>query len=190
MEGLFNLLIESPLLIFFIIAAILSFVRSRGGDDQEKQSGKPSNQGRPSQQRQPQQRSRTDQDREQEVDWRDIFRQEERPTQPQPTVYRTERSEEAREKAEAAVESLPRDAEKELNKSNRELHERYERIQERKKQAMDLSGEIAGSPIAQKDLTMQRKPKIRLDFSNISRDEAVKGVIWSEILGKPKSRRK
>ncbi|SER70559.1 hypothetical protein [Salipaludibacillus aurantiacus] len=180
MEGLFNLLLESPLLLFFIIAAILSFIQGRGRGAEEENKGP----RRPQQQRDqsPPEPAR----RENEVDWKDIFRQEERPTQPQPTVTR---GGENQREAERRVSSLPRDAEQELSKSNRELHERYEKIQSRKKRASEQAGKIDNSPIFEGDLT-RRKEKVRLDFSNVSREEAVKGVIWSEILGKPKARRK
>ncbi|WP_280768505.1 hypothetical protein [Salipaludibacillus daqingensis] len=189
MEGLFNLIAESPLLLFFVIAAIISFLRSRGGEEeQKKQSGQPqTRQERPSQQKQQtQQRGSKDQ----EVDWKDIFRQETRPTEPQPSASRSNRQYETRGQSEPTVSSLPRGAEEELKRSKSELNERYERIQKQKQKAIEKGSLTDNSPITNNDLTLQKKDKIKLDFSKISRDEAVKGVIWSEILGKPKSRRK
>ncbi|MCE7794207.1 hypothetical protein K8O68_17640 [Salipaludibacillus sp. CUR1] len=183
MEGLFNLLLESPLLLFFIIAAILSFIQGRGRSEEEEKKGP----RRPQQQRDQSSPESAPSRRENEVDWKDIFRQEERPTQPQPTVTRG--GEENKREAERRVSSLPRDAEKELSRSNRELHERYERIQSRKKRASEQTDKIENSPIFEGDLT-RGKEKVRLDFSNVSREEAIKGVIWAEILGKPKARRK
>ena len=178
MEGLFNLISESPLLLFFIIAAIISFVRGRGGKPQEKESGgQPKSQGRPTQQRQQTEQRGSS---EQEVDWKDLFRQEQRPTEPQPSASNQSRS-------ESTVLSIPRDAEKELIRSNEELQERYEWVETQKKRAKEKGHIIENSPITRNDLT---KEKVHLDFSHVSKNEAIKGVIWAEILGKPKARRK
>ncbi|WP_416149316.1 hypothetical protein ACM26V_24205 [Salipaludibacillus sp. HK11] len=174
MEGLFELITESPLLLFFIIAAIISFFRSRGGEQQEKQSGEPSQERQSSQ---PKQQTRKQGSPDIGVDWKDIFRQETDPTERQPSASRQSRS-------ESPVSSFPNDAEEELNQSNRELHERYERIKNQKESTIETS------PIFNNDLTLQKKDKINLDFSQVSKNDAIKGVIWSEILGKPKARRK
>jgi len=173
MEGLFNLISESPLLLFFIIAAIVSFLRGKGGKQEEKESGQPSQRGSS----QPKQQTGQ---REREVDWKDIFQQETRPTQPQPSASRQSRS-------ESTVPSLAKDVEKELSRSSNELQERYEQVERQQKRAIEKGHIIEDSPITRNDLT---KNKVHLDFSHVSKNEAIKGVIWSEILGKPKARRK
>ncbi|MCR6110385.1 hypothetical protein HXA35_08585 [Bacillus sp. A301a_S52] len=184
MEGLFNLLLESPIFLFIIIAAIMSFLR--GNKQDEKQTRRQRPQG------QQQRRTPSQSEEEQEVDWRDIFRQEERPTEPQSTESWSNRERsENKSYSEPTVSSLPQEAENELSKTNRELHERYERIKKRQEQAAKQVGEIGDSPIMQGDLTRSAaKPKVQLNFSHISREEAIKGIVWSEILAKPKARRR
>lgn len=160
----------------------MSFLR--GNKQEEKQTRRQRPQGHQQQRRTPSQS-----EEEQEVDWRDIFRQEERPTEPQSTVSRT--NSENKRSAEPTVSSLPQEAEKELSKTSRELHERYEKVKKRQERAKKEAGEIGDSPIMQGDLTRSAaKPKVQLNFSHISREEAIKGVVWSEILGKPKARRR
>lgn len=172
MEAIFQFLSESPIILFFIIAALLSFFR--GGAKKEEQ-----------QQGQPQRKPATDK-RKQEVDWKEIFRQEEQPANNFPQDPQAEnRSNESRSTSVSRSE-----VDADIGNASNELQERYDRIQERKKQAMKKAGGMDGSPIARSENARVSKPKIRLDFSSVSRDEAVKGVVWAEILGKPKGRRR
>ncbi|WP_096188353.1 hypothetical protein [Evansella halocellulosilytica] len=166
-------LLENPLILFFIIAAILSFFQGLGGNKKQENKRPNRPQNRPAETGQSH--------REEEVDWREIFKQE--------TQTVEERRETTRQPSAENSSPLSRDGEKELNKTNEELLERYENLKKRKQEAKRNASKIENSPIQNSDLTKNRKSKVELDFSSISRDEAVKGIIWSEILGKPRSRK-
>ncbi|MDQ0254354.1 hypothetical protein J2S74_001729 [Evansella vedderi] len=168
--GLIEALLGNPLLLFFVIAALLSLFRNAGGNNQEEQkrSRRPAS-GRNTQ-------------GQDEVDWREIFQQEQQPAKPSPL-------EETRTASRETVEetySIPESVAKEQDKANRELQERYEQVQRRKKLAMEMADKQQDSPIYSNDIS---NSKVHLNFKKISREEAIKGIIWSEILGKPKARK-
>ncbi|AOM82587.1 hypothetical protein [Salisediminibacterium beveridgei] len=169
MAGIITLLFESPLLLFFLIAAILSFFQSKG-KEQRKQN-----------ERQPK-REETEVD---EIDWRDIFRQEETTEQkapkqePVPPRYDAD---DRRTDSEKAKDSGTQMSDK--------WQQQYRELEKKKRQAAKSASKVSDSPIEMGEIARTKKPKIALDFSQVSRDEAVKGVIWAEILGKPISMRK
>lgn len=179
MEGLFQFFAESPFILFIIIAALLGFFRSGN-------AGKEQQQRQPQRGQQGQQRSAPDK-QEQKIDWKEIFQQESRPTEPQPTASR---SQDMAEETSSNEVSLSRQTDAEIHNASTELQERYEKLQERQEQAKRRTASLDNSPYARKDNIQKTKPKVQLDFSNISRDEAVKGVVWAEILGKPKGFRR
>ncbi|SER80519.1 hypothetical protein [Salisediminibacterium halotolerans] len=171
-------LLDSPLILFFVIALILSFFQSRGSEKKEEE--------------QKRRREQRDSSGEDEIDWRDIFRQEQntgqekpgRPGQkPEPEPKQYEIGEERQRQAPKP------EAETQLTKMNEDLQKRYSELERKKQQAKQSEKKIGNSPITRGDITAAKEPKVNLDFSQISGDEAIKGVIWSEILGKPKSKR-
>lgn len=148
--------------MFLIIGAILSFLQ-RGREQEAK--------------KETEQRGSGNGDAKQtEIDWREIFRQEadfepKQQKQRQQTYTYTEE---------------PQTSTEGFNRSN-ELLEKYEKAKRDKKVAeRKIGGNLKDSPIYKDDITAQRK--IELDFSSISSEEAVKGVVWSEILGKPRAK--
>lgn len=179
MDGIFNLFLNNPLILFIVIAVLLSLFRGSGGAQQEQK--------RPQQRRQPQQSGQQRQpsqsgerSNEDQVDWKDIFKQEQPPTERQPTVRRTPKSEQ---------NEVPENVQAELSKANEGLQEQYEKVRERKRRARESAGKIQDSPIARGDVTKSSGSDVQLDFSKITREDAIKGIVWSEILGKPKARR-
>jgi hypothetical protein len=184
MEGLFEAILGNPLLLFFIIAALLSFFQGLGGKNDQ---GRGQGQGQGPQQ----QEHRRAETQEDEIDWREIFRQEQFPDQEHPTERQPRAgsgSTQSQIPAEDSV-AVKTEAEKERNKANRELYEKYERAKQRKEQVAKDIGEIGDSPIMQGEIRDVIKPKIALNFSKVSREEVIKGVVWSEILSRPKSGR-
>lgn len=171
MAGIITLLFESPLLLFFLIAAILSFFQSRGKSDKQQEQPR---------QRQPgQEKAEVD-----EIDWRDIFRQEEKTTEaPKQQPVKTQTPDnDRRTDSEKAKDSGTQMSE--------QWQQQYRELEKKKRQAAKSAARVSDSPIEMGEISKPKKPKIMLDFSEVSRDEAVKGVIWSEILGKPVSMRK
>jgi hypothetical protein len=70
------------------------------------------------------------------------------------------------------------------------IQEHYEKAKKKQRRAEESAGKIENSPIVKGDITSQANQKIDLDFKNISKQDVVKGVVWSEVLGKPRSRQK
>ena len=181
MQGLIDTLFGNPLLLFFIIAALFSFFRRAGGGNQEQGKGQNTN---PPQNR----RTTTEQDK---VDWREIFTQEQThredggdgPHNDPARSYNDDRN----QSPIPADESRATTAEKERNQANRDLYDKYEKAKQRK-EVFKNPEEIGASPISD-EIRDKIKPKVSLNFNNISRDEVIKGIVWSEILNKPKSRR-
>ncbi|WP_026689199.1 hypothetical protein [Alteribacter aurantiacus] len=184
MEGLINLLLNNPLLLLFAIFGLISLFGGAGaakkGDQNQRQ--------RPQQRQQGGQPAKEERD----IDWKQIFgvEEEEQYDRKQPRAesdtYKAPRSlgESEPKPDQYAADQQGR---RELAQTNDDLNDRYEEMKRRKQEAKRRSSKIDDeSPIFQKDIT--RKEKVELDFSSISREDAVKGVVWSEILGPPRSR--
>ncbi|MBB5173941.1 hypothetical protein [Texcoconibacillus texcoconensis] len=170
MEQLINLLFESPLLLFFIVAALLSFFQSGGKSDDrqgpgERRSPQPNDQG------------------EKEIDWREIFRQEEAP----PTT-RKPSAERSQPKSPSMGDQEKPDLSN-IETVNQELQDRYEEIRRKKEQAAKQAEKIGDSPIIAPDRPKKKRSNVDIDFHSISKNEVVKGVVWSEILERPKGQR-
>ncbi|MBU9722503.1 MULTISPECIES: hypothetical protein [Bacillaceae] len=173
---MFDLIANNPLLLFFVIAALLSFFQGMGGKKQEEKSRGP----RPGQ-------PTTSQGQE-EVDWREIFRQEHAPTEHDNENQRPSPSNTSMgENSSTSLNTASRETE--IEKANRELQERYEKVKKKKAKAIERLEKSQGSPILSNDITKSPNTKVQLDFKNISREEAIKGIIWAEVLGKPKAKR-
>ncbi|MCD8511976.1 MAG: hypothetical protein LRY73_20435 [Bacillus sp. (in: Bacteria)] len=177
--GLIESILGNPFLLFIIIAALLSFFRGANQQQEQKGSGKPAKGNQTGDQG--------------EIDWREIFRQEQAPVDSEEhrrtnDPYSTARSQEAKAAREPVEErySAPAPTEKEMNRGNKELYEKYEEAKRRKAKAFENAEKYDDSPIFTQDLT---RTSMKLNFNNISKEEAVKGIVWSEILGKPKARR-
>ncbi|OIJ22129.1 hypothetical protein BKP45_05500 [Anaerobacillus alkalidiazotrophicus] len=160
MEDLLRYITANPFLLFLIIGAILSFFQK--GKEQENK-------------KQPNKTNRPAGTGRQEVDWREIFHQEIEPnTAPQ-----------KQRKETYTINDMPKLSLDEVNQSNKIL-EKYEQTKRKKEAAKRYERKLKDSPIYQGDITAQSQ--VKLDFSNISREDAIKGVVWSEILGKPRAK--
>lgn len=153
MEDLLRLITSNPILLFLVIGAILSFLQRGKEQERQRETRKP---GAPA----------SNEKRQDEIDWREIFRQESQ-TEPAPR------------KQPEPVQI------QEVSRSN-ELLERYEKVKRNRDSQKKSELAAKNSPIYKDDITASER--IQLDFSNISKEEAVKGVIWSEILGKPRAK--
>ncbi|WP_216830054.1 hypothetical protein [Alkalihalobacterium elongatum] len=125
--------------------------------------------------------------REQEIDWKEIFRQEQAPVErDKPTVAR-----EVEPSFEPSFEPIHKevvttsDRRTEMEKLRNQLEEKRKKL---KKVEHATNAAISDSPITSNEIG-RKKPKLELDFQNISQQDAMKGIIWSEILGKPRATR-
>ncbi len=162
MEDLLRAITSNPILLFLIIGAILSFLQ-KGKEEQAKRETQ--NRG-----------GSTGEGKQVEIDWQEIFRQEEK-TEPKPSSQTDTTYTYTEERATASMDGI--------NRSN-ELLEKYEKAKQNKKAAENIGANLKDSPIYKDDLTASKE--VKLDFSNISKEEAIKGVVWSEILGKPRAK--
>lgn len=100
-----------------------------------------------------------------EIDWKQIFRHEENT----PTEH-TEK------------EVLSFDQPHEVSSPN-EYMKKYEEVKQKNSRSKVVDSR---SPIYKDDVT-RSKPDLEIDFSNISKHDAMKGVIWAEVLGRPRA---
>lgn len=162
MENLISLLLDSPLLLFFILAAIFSFIQSRSGSkeqDAERQTSQPQSyeQG---------EEVSSERRQQKEFDWKDILFEGEK---------------------QAKQQQKPQESDKPSN-SQTEMQKHYEKVRERQRQAEQSTAKIENSPITRGDITKSENSPVDIDFSNMSKQDIVKGIVWSEVLGKPKAR--
>lgn len=161
MDDLFNLITSNPILLFVIIGAILNFLQK----GKEQEGNKQTKNAQPRREK-----------KHEEIDWREIFRQE---SEPEP------QSQEVKPLDTYIEPERPKTAVDENIRSN-DLKEQYEAVK-RKKDALEATPAIkATSPIYKDDITADEQ--VSLNFADISKQEAIKGVVWSEVLGKPRSK--
>ncbi|MFV8826700.1 hypothetical protein [Alkalihalobacterium sp. APHAB7] len=128
--------------------------------------------------------------REQEIDWKEIFRQEQAPDErdkPQPTLAR-----EVEPSFEPSFEPIHREVDTTVNDRRTDMEKLRAQLEEKRKKLKRAEGRtqsaISESPITNNEIG-KKQTKLDLNFENISQADAMKGIIWSEILGKPRSMR-
>ncbi|WNF37716.1 hypothetical protein RJD24_04440 [Bacillaceae bacterium IKA-2] len=164
MEDLLKIVTGNPILLFIIIGALLSFIKRGKEKEANQESQKP---GAPE----------TEETPNAEIDWRDIFRQEEKPV----PVSKSERGQSYTYTEQSVPSSVAGS-----NRVGNELLEKYEKAKRNKEAAKIYEPNLGNSPIYKGDIAAQAE--VKLDFSRITKEEAIKGVVWAEILGKPRSK--
>ncbi|WP_088102518.1 hypothetical protein [Halalkalibacter urbisdiaboli] len=155
LEQIFEFIMSNLFLVVLIVGGLLSFFKraAQGGEAQQgKQMGWP---GREEQQS--------------EVDWKEIFKQEEPIEQKrqEPEIVRFE-----------PVETP------EVQTENEKL---YEQLQEMRKRREQVEDNVEGSKPS-KRVNEQKRERLDLHLNRLSNKEAMKAVVWAEVLGKPRSR--
>jgi hypothetical protein len=170
LEELISTLLGSPLLIFFIIA-IISFLgrMAKGGGQQNQQQG----------QNQPQQQ----QEESKEINWRDIFTQEEVKAEPQPGQ---QQDSEMVTDQYAPSQHREQETTQAVNGRN-ELYDRLEEYKRRKRETEEQAPRQV-QVSATSDNRTRSTSHLDISVSNLSKQEAMKAVVWAEVLGKPRSR--
>lgn len=113
----------------------------------------------------------------QEIDWKQIFEKESEPVEPK----RAQKVEPIELETEPIVieEMIASPIEEEQNKLLEKQAE-LKRLEEKLKQ-------VPTRAMAVKELPIRKTGKSY--FQQITKDEVVRGVIWSEVLGKPRAKR-
>lgn len=165
-DNLFQFIMQNLFFFLLIVGGIISILQRARGEEEEKKK----------QQQRQRQRQQGRPQGEQKVDWEEIFRQEGRqgPQKPQPVQ----------------AERIPSQVNKAtpIDERRNEIYEKIEQARKQREKAEKRINRTNDSPIFDGDITKE-KAKLDLDFKNVSAEEAMKGVIWSEILSKPKARR-
>lgn len=174
MESLFELIMSNLFFVIIVIGGIISFFNrmSSGGESEERQQRqeRPAQRGQQAQGRQRQQ--------EETVDWREIFKQEQ-PSQPEATNQET-----VRPVSFEPVSDAPEEVSKGVDRQQ-ELYDRYERLKDKKRDAVKrLEDTVMPAP----SKTSQNRSKLDLQLNRLSNQEAMKAVVWAEVLGKPRGK--
>jgi hypothetical protein len=174
-ESLFDFIFSNLFFVILVIGGIMSFFNrmSRGGEEGEQQN-------RPGRQPQPPPGQRQ-QRQEEQVDWREIFKQE----QPQ---ARTEQDRPEPRFEERPVSFEPVSQQKEVAEGvdrQQELYDRYERLKDKKREAVNQFERM----VPQKPVEgSEKRSKLDLELNRLSNKEAMKAVVWAEVLGKPRGK--
>lgn len=162
MLGLISLLLDSPLLLFFILAAVFSFIQSRSKSRNEE--GTEASRA-PQQQTYEQGEEASGERRDgKDFDWKEILFEGEKEV----------KNEKKQEKAN----------------SQTEMQKHYEKVEQKRRRADKSAAKVERSPIVQGDLTQAENSNANIDFSTMSKQDVVKGIVWAEVLGKPKSKQR
>ncbi|MRX71310.1 hypothetical protein GJU40_03875 [Bacillus lacus] len=168
-----DILLQNPLLIAFLIW-VISSVFTRGSRQEQRRTGQgPAQQ--PRQQQRPQQ-GPTQQPRQQQP------RQgpAQQPRQPQ----RAEQSAAQRDRTSTVERDIRQRAEQTISQVQEDAKKRYENVKRQSSDRYQGSSErmrVQKAEVVQKE---QRKRRAAINGKN-----AVDGIIWSEILGSPRSRK-
>lgn len=180
MVGFIDLILGNPLLLFFVIAMLLNFFGS-GGNKKE-------NEKRTKQAPKSPTREARDTNKTEEIDWRDIFRQEGFPFFEKEEPTRPTASRHVEERKIAPVETVSIQRDEVLDQGNSALQEQYERLKVRQQQVNKQVSTLKDSPIYKGEISNNSSNKLDLNFKNVSQNDVVKGIIWSEILSTPKAK--
>ncbi|MFC0473468.1 hypothetical protein ACFFHM_23900 [Halalkalibacter kiskunsagensis] len=167
LENLFEFIAQNFIFVAVIVGGIISMLgRLAGGGQQQEQRGRQNQ--RPNQQ--------PNQQREEKVDWRDIFRQEE--IEPEREVKRQSHS--------PQVESAPATitVEDDQLKRQQEIQDRYDELRQKRENATRKGREIRD----EMQSSNKNHEQLDLHLNQLSNKEAMKAVVWSEVLGPPRAR--
>ncbi|PSL45025.1 hypothetical protein B0H94_10730 [Salsuginibacillus halophilus] len=170
MEDLFQLLLANFFWVILLIAGLMSLFRRQGGQQQEQGRG----QSRP---------SSGGGQRGAPRDWREVFQEEASdeapPTRRVPDASRSQRD----ESDEPVIQSEKFD---EYSKQMEDLQRKREQAEERLNEA---AGDVANSAVGQEVKRRVSNAKLNLETEHLTKDEAMKAFVWSEVFGPPRAKR-
>lgn len=159
MEGILEFLAGNLFLVIFIIGGLFSFFGRMNKGEQSDENSPSKKAARPNTGK---------------VDWREIFKQEETTSWPgseqpkdQPSVEKTE---------------VYFDIPEETN----EQEDRQEKMAQKYRESKQYIEDRQRSPILENEIG--RKASLDLQLNRLSNQEAMKAVVWSEVLGRPRGK--
>ncbi|WP_018923716.1 hypothetical protein [Salsuginibacillus kocurii] len=193
MEELLQFLFANIFWIILLLGGLFSVFNRQSGN-QERQSGE--QQRRTSNQPQSQ-----DGNRREPVDWRELMREVQgKESDDHPTSRAPERG--------SPINSSPREAgdqsssheaaeAEQTSKAHQEYNEQMEQLKRKKQEAKEKLANEGGLGEAIDDSGLLKEAKSRiassaqvdLELEKLSKDEAMKGFIWSEVFGEPRAKK-
>lgn len=177
MSEFIQFILANPLILIIIVGILVSSLSKLGqsSQQQEERQGNERQQGQqPQQRQQPQsqpQRQQPVERRQKEVRWEDYFPNESAPPE---QAY------------EPVRESQSQTDESNSSRSQQELYERHREARRKVKELKDQAAPVVA--IATETNQSQSNGDLNMDFKNVSRKKMMEAVVWSEVLGPPKSR--
>ncbi|GAE30669.1 hypothetical protein [Halalkalibacter hemicellulosilyticus] len=158
-------LIMSNLLPFIIIVGgLISFFGRMTKENNEKQQRQQMPAG------QQQEETKAETTNEKQIDWRDLFNTDE---------FEQKTSWPGSEPVKAS----------EVEQQNSDLKQEQEKQREKKRKLDERLKEIRKRSSAQSEQPVASESNgLNLQFDQISNKEAMKGVVWAEVLGRPRAR--
>lgn len=176
MADLFQLILANPLLLIILIGGLIS-VFSRMAQSSQQQQGNEEGQGQAENQQQRQRPVQMEPRRQSgsEIKWEDYF-----PAESAPPVQQGSRTSETEDSSVSANVQ-----------KQQELYERHKKAKAKAKELQDsleigAIADLGGVTESNRDDT--KKDGLDMNFNQLSGKEAMRAVVWSEILGPPKGR--
>ncbi|WP_332632156.1 hypothetical protein [Halalkalibacter flavus] len=161
LESLLEFIAQNFIFVAVIVGGLISMLGRMTGAGQQHQD----NRGAGQRQRPPQQ------PQEEKVDWREIFKQEEM------------EPERGRNRQEPKVEQVQVTVPSEREQLQQEIQNRYDELRQKREKASQRDREVR----SETEVT-HHSDGLDLGLNRLSNKEAMKAVVWSEVLGRPRAR--
>ncbi|KQL58010.1 MULTISPECIES: hypothetical protein [Bacillaceae] len=171
MSDLVQFILANPLILIIIVGVLVSSLSKLGQSTQQQEE-------RQTPQRQsaePQRRQQPAEQRQEEVRWEDYFPSESAPP----------------EQAYEPINEPSRQSEAQQRDTAKRQNELYERHREARRKVKELKNQSAPVvAVMAESEQANSEGKLDMDFKNVSGKKMMEAVVWSEVLGPPKSRQR
>ncbi|MED4127880.1 MULTISPECIES: hypothetical protein [Shouchella] len=170
MSDLVQFILANPLILIIIVGVLVSSLSKLGQSTQQQEE----RQNPQRQSAEPQRRQQPAEQRQEEVRWEDYFPSESAPP----------------EQAYEPINEPSRqtDAQRDTATRQNELYERHREARRKVKELRNQSAPVV-AVMAESEQTSS-EGKLDMDFKNVSGKKMMEAVVWSEVLGPPKSRQR
>ncbi|GAE26973.1 hypothetical protein JCM9140_3083 [Halalkalibacter wakoensis JCM 9140] len=158
LENLLEFIVQNFIFVAVVIGGLISMFGRMAGAGQQQQE-KRGNAG---------ERTRQPQTQDDQVDWRDIFKQEEiEPASP----------------GQIQVETTHLDRTDEIADRQQQIKDQYDQLRKKRKETSYKASELRSDTE-----TPSKKGGLDLHLNRLTNEEAMKAVVWAEVLGRPRAR--
>ncbi len=177
MESLMEFIVQNIFFVVIVIGGLISLFNRMSGNGQEEQKK--------------QQRQQRPEQRQAKVDWREIFKQEEadtKPDRPREPTFSSSSQEGSRDSSSSTTPQFDRGGIDDLLGEQQQLQDRYEEARLRKEQTTRRIREERTHHSFLDEKSNRSSGSLDLQLNRLSNKEAMKAVVWSEVLGRPRGR--